>query len=465
MNLGDGILDSGDISTTSGSFLYIDAAQLRSYPTTGTTWTDLSGKSNNISLVNTPTFNSTNGGSLVFNGTNQYATVADNTSLRPTSFSIDVWFRPTSFNTYSGIVTKPATAAAWTPPYLSYMIRLNLTGTQLECSTSTGGTYRQFAVNRTFVANTLYNVTFTFNSATGAAVIYLNGSVLSSQTTTAGAITYAAHPVILGANHGASPVGEYFPGSIYNTRIYNRILSATEVLNNFNTQKSRFGYNGVTTSGSVLFLDASNTLSYPGGTIWNNLAESSTVSGSLISGPTFDTEKGGNIKFDGTDDYVDCNLFVNSITNVTIQCWVNITSTSMKGAFVKVGGGVNGYSIGVGLNTMDSAGNELLGLFSNVRWLDTNTALGTGWKMVNLVLNATSVPSIYLNGALLGSYSGTNPITPTTGTYIGRNIGDESAPPSARAFGGNIANVIIYTRALSASEILANYLSQKSQFD
>jgi hypothetical protein len=237
----NGIIDSNQKIVTSGLVLNYDAAQLRSYPTTGTTWTNLSGSGNNGTLVNGPTFNSANGGSIVFDGTNDYATVPDSTSLRPTSFSIDVWFKPTSFNAYSVILVKNVNGPIWTPPYLSYMIRLDNTGTLLECSTSTGGTYRYFPTNYTFIANTIYNVTFTFNSSTGAAIAYLNGSVLSSITFTAGAISYSSSPLTIGAGYGGSPIGELFPGRIYTVKIYNTILSASQVSQNYNAIKSRFG--------------------------------------------------------------------------------------------------------------------------------------------------------------------------------------------------------------------------------
>ena len=226
---------------TNGLQLSLDAADQNSYIGSGTNWYDLSGNNNTSTLINTPTFSSANGGSIVLNGTNQYVTASDSTSLRPTSFSIDIWFRPTSFGTFNAIVSKPVNGPPWTAPFLSYMIRLNTNGTVLECSLNTGGTYRSFTTSHTFSINTIYNVSFTANSSTGALVVYLNGSVLNSTTTTAGAITYAALPLIIGAGYGASPAGEYFAGNIYNVKIYNTILAATEVLQNYNAQKSRFG--------------------------------------------------------------------------------------------------------------------------------------------------------------------------------------------------------------------------------
>jgi hypothetical protein len=234
------IYESTPSIVTNGLVLALDAANQKSYVSGSNTWIDLSGNSNTNTLFSSPTFSNTFNGGLVLNGTSQYATASDSTSLRPASFSIDVWFRPTSFNLYSCILAKPFNGPTWTPPYLSYMIRLGSTGTILECSTSTGGTYRSLTPNYTFVANTIYNVIFTFNSSTGAAVAYLNGAVLSSGNLTAGSISYSTPPLIIGAGYGASPLGEYFPGSIYSVKIYNTILSASEVTQNYNAQKNRF---------------------------------------------------------------------------------------------------------------------------------------------------------------------------------------------------------------------------------
>jgi hypothetical protein len=225
---------------TDGLVLSLDAGNTNSYPGAGTTWSDLSGNGNNGTLTNGPTFNSANQGSIVFDGTNDYITTPDSTSLRPTSFSIDTWFKPTSFGVYNNIVAKPVNGPAWSSPYLSYMVRISANGTLLECSTSTGGTYRALNVSYTFLVNTIYNISFTFDSSTGAAITYLNGSILSSTTHTAGAISYASAPVLIGANYGGIPVGEFFAGNIYNVQIYNKILSQIEITQNYEALRTRF---------------------------------------------------------------------------------------------------------------------------------------------------------------------------------------------------------------------------------
>ena len=220
----------------------------------------------------------------------------------------------------------------------------------------------------------------------------------------------------------------------------------------------------IVTDGLVLALDAGNTKSYPGsGTTWTDLSGNGN-NGTLENDVGYDSGNGGALSFDGTDDYATGNINIAlGITNVSINCWVNISTTSKKGAFLKVGGGGNsGYALGVGNNTMDSDGNEILGLFTKVRWIETNASYGTGWKYVTLVLNASSVPSIYVDSTLIGSYSGLTPNSPDSFYYVGRNIGDE--PSGVRAFNGNIAQVSIYNRALTAEEVQQNFNALRGRF-
>jgi hypothetical protein len=80
----------------SGLVLALDAGNLKSYPTTGTTWTDLSGNGNTGTLTNGPTYSSANGGSISFDGTNDYVTIPDSPSwdVNNGGYSICFWMYP-----------------------------------------------------------------------------------------------------------------------------------------------------------------------------------------------------------------------------------------------------------------------------------------------------------------------------------------------------------------------------------
>lgn len=227
------------------------------------------------------------------------------------------------------------------------------------------------------------------------------------------------------------------------------------------TNYHRTPTSGIQKEGLIYYLDAGNPLSYPGdGTTWTDLS-SSAKNATLTSGPTFQPTNGGTISFDGTDDYAVSSLVTNATTNVTMQAWVYIGSTSLKGSII-CNGRNSGYAIGVGDSSFDGLGNNLVMLFPSVRWIGTNTALGTGWKFITMRMNATSVPSCFINMTFLGGFSGSNPSTPATDTYINRTPGDE--PLGARALACNIALVAIYSRLFTTSDVCYNYNATKGRF-
>ena len=210
-----------------GLVLNLDAAKRDSYPGSGTTWRDISGNQNNGTLINGPTFNSDNGGSFVFDGSNDYV----NTNYTP----------PTS-NFTVNIVYKCNNPVFWAPiwgcevwnsltGYIAYFERSGI----LEFSRGGGGSIRT-STPTTATAN----YTFTLSS-NGAACIYINGILRTSGTITlASSIT---RPIILSArydNGGGGPF-DIRASTIPYLSIYNRALTAQEVLQNYNATKGRYG--------------------------------------------------------------------------------------------------------------------------------------------------------------------------------------------------------------------------------
>lgn len=139
-------------------------------------------------------------------------------------------------------------------------------------------------------------------------------------------------------------------------------------------------------------------------------------------------------------------------TNITISLWVYQATASSYGQYIKIGGVTNGYGLGIGSTTMDSnaPGGRLVGLFEYVRWIDTSTAIGTGWHFLSMVINSSGTPLIYRDGTLVGTFTGALPIAPT-GNYT--RIGGHTN----RYTTSSIDDVRIYNRPLSASEISQLY--------
>ena len=128
------------LQTTSGRSLYslgvvqdglvlnLDAGKFYSYPKSGTAWTDLSGNGNNGTLTNGPTFDSGNGGSIVFDGVNDYVGVNNSTSINPTiGITVASFFNVTSFGSnYAPIVFKQNNYAGYFEQYMMYLVNTEI---------------------------------------------------------------------------------------------------------------------------------------------------------------------------------------------------------------------------------------------------------------------------------------------------------------------------------------------------
>jgi hypothetical protein len=199
-------------------------------------WYNASGSVNNGTLVNGPTYTTPNGGALVFNGTNNYASVTNSASLQfGETFSVSAWVYPTNLSARQGIFsTRTANASgSW----------------QLELGTGNGGTNRISVTgvgtwiwdsnDNVISANNFYNITYVKpNNATQGGSLYLNGVLLSPLTTTAYTILNNSDAKSIGVGTSGT---QFFPGNIYFVSVYNRALSGNEVLQNFNALKGRYG--------------------------------------------------------------------------------------------------------------------------------------------------------------------------------------------------------------------------------
>jgi hypothetical protein len=223
---------------TDGLVLYLDAANNKSYPGSGTTWADIAA-GNNGTLVNGPTFNSGNGGSIVFDGADDR--VSRTTSINTgQNFTINAWIYPTLLGT-----TRRAVAAN------SYNY-INRNGWSF--STAGGGTNNSFFLSvgndnayRVAAANTLSLNQWVYISAVcqnggGSINLYKNGIETSYALTalSTNTLTYTYPQFNVGFRDSAGTTDPY-TGNIANVQIYNRALSSTEILQNYNATKGRYG--------------------------------------------------------------------------------------------------------------------------------------------------------------------------------------------------------------------------------
>lgn len=245
---------------TNGLVLALDAGNTKSYPGSGTTWTDLSGNSNTGTLTNGPTYNSSNGGSIVFDGVDDYVTngnssftIANNLFADTNgSWSVSAWFKfpvsPTQsrsdalnggncsyhiFGRSGGIATGATFGIFVAGTSTVYGTNTN------KCVAAIRGT--NTPISNTLVnTNTWYNAVVTWNGS--VAYGYLNAS--SPTTLTVGTATVQIYNIDIGntASLNTPSTGYHnFEGSISNVQVYNRALTTAEISQNFNALRGRFG--------------------------------------------------------------------------------------------------------------------------------------------------------------------------------------------------------------------------------
>jgi len=213
---------------TDGLVLALDAADVSSYPGSGTTWTDLSGNGNNGTLTNGPTYSSANGGSIVFDGVNDYVDCGLST-FQPTAITLCAWVKHT-VSTDGGIIVKgdvnESTEWGLTFGYSSphYLVGRATTFFNQLRYPWTGSLLTGFH----YVCYTMTNNT--------SARLYVDGVSVAS-TNTIGSIGLNTKNVLLGKwnNYGR------LNGNISQVSIYNRALTASEIQQNFNALRGRFG--------------------------------------------------------------------------------------------------------------------------------------------------------------------------------------------------------------------------------
>jgi hypothetical protein len=214
---------------TDGLVLYLDAANSRSYVSGSTIWTDISRVGNNGLLINGPTFSSSNGGSIVF-ATDDYISSFSTQISDSNSKTVIVWFNTTT-TSRAGLcgTTSSVGTNGW-----SFLINRTAAGNLTYFHN--GGSILQ--VSAGIVVNTWYQGCIIYNSATAVGTLYLNGTQIGSPLTSFSVMGNSAYNGIVGNEDQllTSP----FNGRISNVQIYNRALTPSEVLQNFNSTKSRF---------------------------------------------------------------------------------------------------------------------------------------------------------------------------------------------------------------------------------
>ena len=229
---------------TNGLVLYLDAANIKSYPGSGSNWNDLSGNNNNATLTDPPTY-SNNG--FLFNGSSNYATINNSVSLQPglNSWSVEFWINLQSvgIGDYPQIIgSRPwstNTDLGWAVCYGSSLHKV--------CAHYADGS-SGFDVPTTNIAQsnsiitigTVQHWVVVFDILNSKLNFYLNGVLDLSNT-----VTYPRTTI---NQNNTAYIGREIQGSnlrrlnaiLYKIAVYNRALLASEIQQNFNALRGRY---------------------------------------------------------------------------------------------------------------------------------------------------------------------------------------------------------------------------------
>jgi hypothetical protein len=232
---------------TNGLVLNLDAANPRSYPQpyNGTTWQNIAPVSSSLtgSLVNGVAYTGSNGGALVFDGVNDYVNLGDVLNLGTNSMTINAWVKVNTSPTLKSILTKTRAAAQ------NYRFQFRITSNnQLSAFIygNSGVDVITFS-NEVLTDNVWYMCTVIFDRASTIR-FYLNSQLLTNNGSNIisqwdGLDFQSNNPLRIGASTASDNISTngLFSGNISQIQVYFKTLTPSEILQNFNATRARFG--------------------------------------------------------------------------------------------------------------------------------------------------------------------------------------------------------------------------------
>jgi hypothetical protein len=226
------------VPVTSNLRLYYDPSNSSSYPGTGTTINDLSGNGLNGTMSNI-TFTSPY---FTYNGTSSQIRVADNSLLEPGTgdWTMEVWVNQSVLG--NDVVLGKFDNGGETVD-VSYSIRTTNTTYYAQLGSGSGSGSSLFVNSTNYVGTvgTWYQIVYVFtNIAANTLQTFVNGTSVGTVSHNLASILNSTNPLYIG-NYNGGEFGQYFDGRIGITRLYNSALTSSQVLQNFNADKSKYG--------------------------------------------------------------------------------------------------------------------------------------------------------------------------------------------------------------------------------
>jgi len=237
-------ISRGPKIVTGGLVLALDAADKNSYPGSGTLWRDISGNNNNGTLTNGPAYINSNLGTITTDGIDDYINAGNASSIKmgTGNFTISTWVKiltQTGTATFKGVMTSKQSPAA----SAGYGFYWNNSVNKFLWSTANGSSSSEIFTSNTWanLVNAWANIVMIRqNGATNNGHFYING-VYESLSSSATVLNVDTTTNMTIGNTADLYSAYWFKGTFGSSQIYNRALTATEVLQNYNATKSRFG--------------------------------------------------------------------------------------------------------------------------------------------------------------------------------------------------------------------------------
>ena len=336
--------------------------------------------------------------------------------------------------------------------------------------------YANISTSFSIIKNNWYHILGVFD--TNKISLYVNGQFIgTSPTFTYGTRYYQNNP-----NWGAAYSGSFsnfWDGYMADNKTWNRVLSASEALQEYNATKHKYTYglNGFwlplnnTSIGSIdsssnlkLHLDASDNSSYSGsGTDWLDLTinnNDGTISGANYLSST----NGGVFDFDGSNDKIEITTIKDDIDNnqsFSLECWFSADSgTSTEQVICGFAGNSSDHGVDLEIKPTTgylfmSLGNPNINVTYNVDIRDNK------WHHA-IITYTTSKMYLYVDGKLQATQN-----SHTTGTFVNDfHIGTWADDAyDGYYFNGKVAQVRIYDKALTAQEVITNYRATQGNYE
>jgi len=230
-----GVSGGPNIIRDSSLVLELDAADRNSYPGSGTTWRDLTASNNNGTLTNGPTFSSANLGNIVFDGVDDFGLGTIPSSTFSGASTITAWWKRNTMTQWSAIFSNNVGTISCN--LFTYQDTTNLIGINQAGVNATGTWIDLGSHNNMWIFGALV-----LEGSTNGSVVrvyaYKEKTLLSSTGNLYWTLSTGTNYYI--GRHWQSAV-QILNGNIASVSVYNRALSASEILQNYNATKTRFG--------------------------------------------------------------------------------------------------------------------------------------------------------------------------------------------------------------------------------